>query len=160
MEGETYDGEVLASAGLKVVEALGGGDEPEEEKLLRRLLALYRARQAKLDSREALAAKAGVDLEKRAAELRAANQAALRNLAEEREGLAEEQQAFLLEKAEAEEWQRLAAEELSRREGALNQRKVELDAHDDELTAREQTLGGALKEAKEATAAAETAKRD
>ena len=61
-EGETFDGEVLASAGLKIVEAPGGSDEPEEEKLLRRLLALYRARQAKLDSREALAAKAGADL--------------------------------------------------------------------------------------------------
>ena len=71
-EGEAFDGEVLASAGLKVVEAPGGSGEPEEEKLLHRLLALYRARQAKLDSREALAAKAGVDLKKRAAELRAA----------------------------------------------------------------------------------------
>src|SRR6187399_863520 len=113
--GETYDGEVLASAGLKVVEAPGGGDEPEEEKLLRRLLALYRARQAKLESREALAAKAGADLEKRAAELRAANQAALRNLAEEREELAGAHQAFPLEKAEVEEQQRLAAEDLSQR---------------------------------------------
>ena len=44
VEGETYDGEVLASAGLKIVEAPGGSDEPEEEKLLRQLLALYRAR--------------------------------------------------------------------------------------------------------------------
>ena len=33
-EGEAFDGEVLASAGLKVVEAPGGSDEPEEEKLL------------------------------------------------------------------------------------------------------------------------------
>src|SRR6187399_3370567 len=158
VEGEAFDGEVLASAGLKIVEAPGGSDEPEEEKLLRRLLALYRARQAKLESWEALTAKAGVDLEKRAAELRAANQAALRNLAEEREELAGEQQAFLLEKAEAEEQQRRTAEELSQREGALNQRKVELDAHDDELTAREQALGGAVKEAKDAADAAETAK--
>ena len=92
-------------------------------------------------------------------ELRAANQAALRDLAEERERLAGEHQEFLLEKAEAEEQQRLVGEELSRREGALNQRKVELDAHDDELTVRKQALGGALKEAKEAAAAAETAKR-
>ena len=86
-EGEAFDGEVLASAGLKIVEAPGGSDGPEEEKLLHQLLALYRARQAKLASREALAAKAAVEMEKRAAELRAANQAALREVAEERERL-------------------------------------------------------------------------
>src|SRR6187401_948423 len=158
-EGETFDGEVLASAGLKVVDAPGSSDEPEEEQLLRRLLGLYRARQAKLESREALATKAGIDLEKRAAELSAANQAALRNLAEEREELAGAQQAFVLEKAEVEEQQRLAAEELSRREGVLNQRKVDLDAHEDDLTARERAIGGALKEAKVAAATAETAKK-
>ena len=124
-EGETFDGEVLASAGLKIVEAPGGSDEPEEEKLLHRLLALYRARQAKLESREALTAKAAADMEKRAAELRAANQAALRDVAEERERLAGEYQEWLLEKAEAEEQQRLAGEELSRREGELTQRKVD-----------------------------------
>ena len=45
-EGEAFDGEVLASAGLKIVEAPGGSDGPEEEKLLHQLLALYRARQA------------------------------------------------------------------------------------------------------------------
>ena len=55
-EGEAFDGEVLASAGLKIIEAPGGSEGPEEEKLLHQLLALYRARQAKLASREALAA--------------------------------------------------------------------------------------------------------
>ena len=137
VEGEVFDGEVLASAGLKLVDAPSSSSEPEEERLLRTLLALYRARQAKLESREALAAKAGADLEKRAEELRAINQAALRSLAEEREQLAEAHQAFILEKAEAEEQQRLAAEELSRREGELTQRKVDLDSHEDELAARE-----------------------
>ena len=99
-------------------------------------------------------------MEKRAAEHRAANQAALRNLAEEREKLAGAQQAFLLEKAEAEEQQRLAGEELSRREGELTQRKVNLDSHEEDLAAREQALGGELKEAKAAAAAAETAKKE
>ena len=81
-------------------------------------------------------------------------------MAEEREELAEAHQAFVLEKAEAEEQQRLAAEDLSRREGELRQRKVDLDSHEDDLTAREQSLGGALQEARDAAAAAETAKRD
>ena len=45
LEGEALDGEVLASAGLSIVDAPGSSsDEPEEERLLRRLLALYRAR--------------------------------------------------------------------------------------------------------------------
>ena len=115
-EGEAFDGEVLASAGLKIVQAPGGGEGPEEERLLHQLLALYRARQAKLASLEALAAKATAEMEKRAAELSAANQAALREVAEERERLAGEYQEWVLEKAEAEEQQRLAGVELSRRE--------------------------------------------
>ena len=109
-------------------------------------MSLYRARQAKLESREALVAKAGVDMEKRAEELRGHNQEALRSLAQERERLAEERTAFLLEKAEVEEEQRLAAEKQSAREGELVQRKVNLDSHEEELAAREQAIGGALKE--------------
>ena len=82
VEGETFDGEVLASAGLSLVDAPGSSNgEPEEEQLLRKLLSLYRTRQAKLASREALVAKAGVDMEKRAEELRGQNQEALRSLA-------------------------------------------------------------------------------
>ena len=104
VEGEILDGEVLASAELTLVDApSSSSDEPEEERLLRKLLSLYRARQAKLESREALVAKAGVDIEKRAEELRGLNQEALRSLAEEREQVAEERKAFLLEKAEVEE---------------------------------------------------------
>ena len=111
VEGETFDGEVLASAGLSLVDAPGSSSgEPEEEQLLRKLLSLYRTRQAKLASQEALVAKAGVDMEKRAEELRGQNQEALRSLAQERERVNEERTTFLLEKAEAEEEQRLAAE--------------------------------------------------
>ena len=69
VEGEIFDGELLASAGLSLVDTPGSGDEPEEERLLRRLASLYRARQVKLASREALVAKAGVDMEKRTEEL-------------------------------------------------------------------------------------------
>ena len=113
---------MLASAGLSLVDTPGSSSgEPEEERLPRKLLSLYRARQAKLESREALVVRAGVDIEKRAEELRGLRQEALRSLAEEREQLLEERKAFLLEKAEAEEQQRLAAEELSRREGELTQ---------------------------------------
>ena len=86
VEGEILDGEVLASAGLTLVDAPSSSSgEPEEEQLLRKLLSLYRTRQAKLASREALVAKAGVDMEKRAEELRGQNQEALRSLAQERE---------------------------------------------------------------------------
>ena len=71
VEGEALDGEVLASAGLSIVDAPGSSSgEPEDERLLRRLLALYRARQVKLESQEALVARASVDIEKRAEELR------------------------------------------------------------------------------------------
>ena len=44
VEGENFDGEVLASAGLTLVDApSSSSDEPEEERLLRTLLSLYRA---------------------------------------------------------------------------------------------------------------------
>src|SRR3954464_14983803 len=155
VEGESFDVEVLASAGLTLVDApSSSSDEPEEERLLRKLVSLYRARQAKLESREALVAKAGVDVEKRAEELRGLNQAALRSLAAERVQLDEAQTASILEKAEVAEQQRLAAEELSARDGELVQLKAILDSHEEELPAREQALSGALKEAKDAAAAA------
>ena len=105
VEGETFDGEVLASAGLALVDAPSSSEEPEEERLLRKLASLYYARQAKLASREALVARAGVDIEKRAEELRDLRQETLRSLAEEREQVTEERKAFLLAKAEVEEQQ-------------------------------------------------------
>src|SRR3954468_18519745 len=161
VEGESFDVEVLASAGLTLVNApSSSSDEPKEERLLRKLVSLYRARQAKLESREALVAKAGVDMDKRAEELRGLNQAALRSLAAERVQLDEAQKAFILEKAEVAEQQRLAAEELSAREGELVHLKASMDSHEEELAAREQTLSGALKEAKDAAAAAEAAKKE
>ena len=60
-----------------------------------------------------------MDIEKCAEELRGLRQEILRALAEEREQLAEERKAFLLEKAEAEEQQRLTGEKLYAREGEL-----------------------------------------
>ena len=70
VEGEAFDGEVLASAGLTVVDAPSSSSgESEEEQLLRKLVSLYRAQPAKLESREALVAQAGVDIEKHAEEL-------------------------------------------------------------------------------------------
>ena len=90
VEGEIFDGEVLASAGLTLVDApSSSSNEPEEERLLRKLFSLYRARQAKLESREALVAKAGADIEKRAEELGGFHREALWSLAEEREQLDE-----------------------------------------------------------------------
>ena len=104
VEGESFDGEVLASVGLMLVDVPSSSSgEPEEERLLRKLLSLYHARQAKLESREALVAKAGVDIEKHMEELRSRNQEALRSIAEERAQLVEAWKAFILEKAEAEE---------------------------------------------------------
>ena len=98
VEGEAFDEVVFASAGLTLVDAPSSSSgESEEERLLRKLLSLYRARQAKLASREALVARAGVDIEKRAKELRGLRQETLRSLVEEWEQLLEERKAFLLE---------------------------------------------------------------
>ena len=46
VEGEIFDGEVLASTGLMVVDApSSSSDEPEEERLMWKLMSLYCARQ-------------------------------------------------------------------------------------------------------------------
>ena len=51
IEGEMLDQELLTSAGLKLVDApSSSSDEPEEERLLLKLMSLYRTRQAKLAS--------------------------------------------------------------------------------------------------------------
>src|SRR3954468_11973957 len=161
VEGEALDGEVLAAVGLAVVDAPSSSSaEPEEEQLLRKLVSLYRARQAKVERQEALVARAGADMEKRAAELRELNQQAVQSLAEERRLLGEARTAFILEKAEAEEQQRLAAAELSVRESELVQKTASLASHEEEVAAREQALGGDLKKAQDAAAAAETAKKE
>ncbi|KAM3349135.1 hypothetical protein ACQJBY_022336 [Aegilops geniculata] len=136
VEGEVFDGEVLAAAGLTLVDAPStSSNTSEEERLLQKLVSLYRARQEKLASREALAAKAAEDIEKRAEELRSYRQGVLQSLAEGKAQLAEEQKAFLLAKAEVEEQQRLSTEELSAREGKLAQWKVELDSHEEDHVA-------------------------
>src|SRR3954462_9314061 len=98
-------------------------------------------------------------MEKRAGELRELNQEALRSLVEERRQLDEARTAFILEKAEAEEQQRLVAAGLAAREGELAQQKASLASPEEEVAAREQALGGALKEAQDAAAAAEAAKK-
>ncbi|XP_037416618.1 uncharacterized protein LOC119279502 [Triticum dicoccoides] len=75
--------------------------------------------------------------EKHAEELKSRNQEALRSIAEERAQLDEAKKVFILEKAEAEEQQRLAAEELSKRDGELIQKKVNLDSHEEELAVQD-----------------------
>ena len=42
----------------------------------------------------------------------------------------------------------------------MAQRKVNLDSHEEELATREQAIGGALQEARDAAAAAEAAKKE
>ena len=70
LEGEVFDEEVLAAAGLEVVDEPGiGGDGSQEERLLqaigasfRKLQALHRARLDKAKSRTAMVEKAEEDL--------------------------------------------------------------------------------------------------
>ena len=76
IEGEVFDEEVLAAAGLEVVDELGvGGDGSQEERLLqamgasfRKLRVLHRARLYKAKSRTAVVEKAEADIEGRVVE--------------------------------------------------------------------------------------------
>nr|XP_020151801.1 uncharacterized protein LOC109736990 [Aegilops tauschii subsp. strangulata] len=76
VEGEVFDDEVLAAAGLEIVDKpSAGGDGSQEERLLnamgtsfRKLEALHRTRLDKAKSRMAVAEKAEADLQKHAQE--------------------------------------------------------------------------------------------
>ena len=101
-EGEVFDDEVLAAAGIEIVDKPNaGGDGSQEERLLHamgasfwKLQALHRARLDKAKSRMAVAEKAEVDLQKRVAEMQ--------------------------------DWFRQAHEELKAAQGDLAKRDVEL----------------------------------
>jgi DNA repair exonuclease SbcCD ATPase subunit len=146
-EGEVFDEDILAAAGLKLVDAPStSGSTSEEEQLLQKLLSLYRARREKLTSREALVARAEADIQKHVEELQGFHRQALHSLATERAQLAEERKAFLLMKAEIEEQQQEVAQKLSAQEGQLAQRKVDLDGHEEDLTGREAALAETLRQ--------------
>jgi hypothetical protein len=152
-EGEAFDEEIIAAAGLQLVdEPSASSSTSEEERLLQKLLSLHRTRREKLASREALVAKAEADIQKRVEELQDFHTRILQAQATKRAQLAADREALLLLKSEFEQKQEEAAQRLSAREGQLAERKIILDVQEEDLVKREEALAETLRQKDEEVA--------
>ena len=151
-EGEVFDDEALATAGLQVVDepsADGGGSQ--EEQLLRamsvnfqKLQALHRARLDKAKSRMASTDKAEADLEERVAQTQAWFREAQEELKAAQGELAECKRELILKQADIEKAQELAKEQAAKDEAARHQHQAELNSQEEDLAAREEKLAATL----------------
>nr|XP_020151905.1 translation initiation factor IF-2-like [Aegilops tauschii subsp. strangulata] len=122
-DGEVFDEEVLAAAGLEVVnEPSAGGGGSQEERLLQamsanlqKLQALHRARQDKIRSRMAVVDKVEADFKERVTETQAWLRDAHQELKDIQGELAQRHQEFLLQQADFEKAQELAREQAAKR---------------------------------------------
>ena len=107
-EGDVFDDEVLAAAGLEVVDKpSAGGSGSQEERLLQamsvnfqKLQALHRARLDKANSRMVVVDKAEADLEERVAEAQAWFRQAHKDLKGAQDVLAEHNLALVMKQAD------------------------------------------------------------
>jgi hypothetical protein len=116
-EGESFDEEVLATAGLKIVDEPRTSSGSKEEKLLlaindnfQKLQALHRGQKESLDSRTAVVEATEANFQKRVEETQIWYAEALQELATGREQLSTEWNDLLLAKSDAEKAQEEAAQ--------------------------------------------------
>ena len=124
--GEVFDDDMLAAAGLEVVdEPSAGGGGSQEERLLQamsanfqKLQALHRARLDTAKSRMAVVDKAEADLEERVAEAQAWFRQAHKDLKATQDLLAEHKLELVRKQADIEKAQELAKQEAAQAEAA------------------------------------------
>jgi hypothetical protein len=151
-EGESFDEEVLAAAGLKIVDEPRTSSGSKEEQLLlaindnfQKLQALHRGRKESLDSRAAVVKATEANFQKRVEETQIWYAEALQELATGREQLSTEWNNLLLARSDAEKAQEEAAQQAAAEEARLTQRRVGLDAYAEDLAAREAALAAKLR---------------
>jgi hypothetical protein len=152
-EGEIFDEDTLAAAGLEIVdEPSASGHKSQEMQLLQamnenyhKLQALYRARKDKLSSREALVGMAEANFQARVEEMKGWHTEALQNLKIQQEHLTQQWSNLLLKQSDIAKAEEEAAQRTAAEEARLTQLKVSLDAHEDDLAAREQALADKLR---------------
>ena len=131
-----FDDEVLAAAGLEVVDepsTIGGCSQ--EERLLQamranfqKLQALHRARLNKAKSRMAPMDKAEADLEECVARAEAWFRQAHKDLKAAQDALAERDLALVMKRADIEKAQELAKQEAAQAEAARHQQQAALNS--------------------------------
>ena len=143
VEGQKLDGEIVTATATS---------EPKEEQLLqamndnhRKLQALYCAQKDKLDSRAAVIETAEGDFQQRVEETRAWYNGALQELNAYREQLTEERNELLLKQSDIEKMQEEAAQQATAVEALLTERRIGLDAHEEDLVAHEEALAAKLR---------------
>ena len=135
-EGEVFDDEVLASAGLEVVDksSIGGGGSQEERLLqsmsanFHKLQALHRARLDKAKSRMVAVDKAEADLEGRVVETQAWFCQACEELKTSQDQLAERKLELVMKQADVEKAQEVASQQTTKEEAAWRQHQAELNS--------------------------------
>ena len=149
-----FDDEVLAAAGLEVVdEPIVGGDGSQEERPLhamgasfRKLQALHRARLDKAKSRTAVVEKAEVDLQKRVAETLDRFRKAHKELKAALSELAKRDVELTMKRVDIEKAQETAENLAAVVEAARTQHQATLNSQEEDLAAREEKLAAVLRD--------------
>ena len=143
VEGQQLDGEIVTTT---------ASGEPTEEQLLRafqesfqKLRAFQQARKEKLDSRAAIIETAEGDFQQRLKETRDWYKGALQELTEYQQQLAKERDDLLLERSDLEKAREEAAHNAAAVDAHLTERRIGLDAQEEDLIAREATLDARLR---------------
>nr|XP_020170553.1 uncharacterized protein LOC109756107 [Aegilops tauschii subsp. strangulata] len=152
-EGETFDEEVIAAAGLKIVDELRASSSgSKEDQLLQamsdnfqKLQALHRTRKEKLDSRATVVEAAEVDFQKRVEQTQVWFAEAWQELRTGPEQLSQSWDELLLKQSDIEKAQEEAAQQAAAEDARLRERCVGLDAHEEDLAAREEALAAKLR---------------
>nr|XP_020173330.1 uncharacterized protein LOC109758880 [Aegilops tauschii subsp. strangulata] len=151
-EGEAFDDEVLAAAGLEVVDEPSAGGGTQEERLLQimrasynKLQALHRARLDKAKSKEAVAHKVEADFAERVAEAQAWFRQAHEELKAAQGQLMQRDLELLLKQADFEKARDEAREEASKAEAIRSQREAELNSQEEDLAKREADIDAKLR---------------
>ena len=153
IEGEMLDDEVLAAAGLEVVdEPIVGGDGSQEERLLhamgasfRKLQALHRARLDKAKSRTAVVEKAEADLQKRVAEAQNWFREAHKELKAAQGEQAKCDVELTMKLADIEKAEEAVKNLAEAAEAARTQHEAALNSQEEDLAAREEKLAAMLR---------------
>ena len=150
-EGEVFNDEVLAAAGLEVVDDPSADSGTQEERLLQamsasfnKLQALHRAHLDKAKSKEAVAHKVEADLAERVAEAQAWFRQACEELKTAQDLLAERKLELVMKQADIEKAQEAAKEQAAKDEAARHQHQAELNSQEEDLAAREENLTATL----------------
>ena len=110
-----------------------------------KLQALHRTRKEKLDSRAAVVEAEEVEFKKRVEQMQVWYSEAWQELRTGREKLSQSWNELLLKQSDIEKAQEEAAQQAATEDARLRERRIGLDAHEEDLAAREEALAAKLR---------------